>query len=401
MKILFLAPEPFFELRGTPINIKHLLEAAGEQGNKIDLLTYHIGRDIRLQNVKIHRIPGIPFIKHVPIGPSRAKIILDCIFLIKSLEMTLTFRYDCIHAVEESVFIAFLLGKLFRIPYIYDMDSCISDQLSYTGKVRNRHILRIVRFFEKLALRNSAVVLTVCSALTELAGRTAPGKKVFQIEDCPVEYPPANMQLSRESFGLRRDDLVVMYTGNFESYQGVEMLLKSISLLPISGKDALSVNSQTHHEIKLALVGGETGQINRLKSFAGRFGILDSVLFLGKYPMEKIPLLLSLADILVSPRIEGTNTPMKIFDYLASGRPIVATNLPMHTQVLSEKTAVLCEPGPECFADGIQKLIRNEKLRKEIGEEGRALIESKYSPALFKERVAGVYKFVNGMLSDC
>ena len=394
MKILFLAPEPFFELRGTPINIKHLLEAAGEQGHKIDLLTYHIGKNIHLQNVKIHRIPGIPFIKHVPIGPSRAKIILDCIFLIKSLEMTLTSRYDCIHAVEESVFIAFLLGKLFRIPYIYDMDSCISDQLSYTGKVRNRHILRIVRFLEGLAMRNSAVVLTVCSALTELADKIAPGKKVFQIEDCPVEYPLANMQLSRESFGLKRDNIVVMYTGNFEPYQGVEMLLKSISLLPVSGKDALSVNSQAHHEIKLVLVGGETGQINRLKSFTGKLGIFDSGLFLGKHPMEEIPSLLSLADILVSPRLEGTNTPMKIFDYLASGTPVVATNLPMHTQVLSEKTAVLCEPSPECFADGILRLIRNEKLRKKLGEEGKKLVESKYSQALFRERVAGVYEFV-------
>lgn len=401
MKILFLAPEPFFELRGTPINIKHLLETAGGQGHKIDLLTYHIGRDIRLQNVQIHRIPGVPFIKHVPIGPSRAKIILDCVFLIKSLEMTMASRYDCIHAVEESVFIAFILGKVFRIPYIYDMDSCISDQLSYTGKVRNRHILRIVRFLEGLAMRNSAVVLTVCSALTELAGRIAPGKKIFQIEDCPVEFPWVNTKFSRESFGLRRDNLVVMYTGNFESYQGVEMLLKSISLLPVSGKDVLSVNSQTHYGIKLVLVGGETGQINKLKSFAGRLGILDSVLFLGKHPMEEIPSLLSLADILVSPRIEGTNTPMKIFDYLASGKPAAATNLPMHTQVLSEKTAVLCEPCPECFADGILRLIRNEKLRKKLGEEGKRLVESKYSPALFKEKVAGVYEFVNGMLSDC
>ena len=401
MKILFLAPEPFFELRGTPINIKHLLEAAGGQGHKIDLLTYHIGRDIRLHNVKIHRIPAVPFIKHVPIGPSRAKIILDCIFLTKSLEMTLTSGYDCIHAVEESVFIAFLLGKLFRIPYIYDMDSCISDQLSYTGKVRNRHILRIVRFLEGLAMRNSAVVLTVCSALTELAGRIAPGKKVFQIEDCPAELRRANMQLSRESFGLRHDNLVVMYAGNFESYQGVEMLLKSMPYLLKCEKDGLCMNSQTHHEIKLVLVGGETGQINRLKSFAGRLGIFDSVLFLGKHPMEEIPSLLSLADILVSPRIEGTNTPMKIFDYLASGKPAAATNLPMHTQVLSEKTAVLCEPCPECFADGIIRLIKNEKLRKKLGEEGKKLVESKYSPELFREKVAGVYEFVNGMLSDC
>ena len=397
MKILFLAPEPFFELRGTPINIKHLLEVAGEQGNKIDLLTYHIGRDIHLQNVKICRILRVPFIKYVPIGPSRAKIILDCILFIKALQMVMVIKYDCIHAVEESVFIAFLLGKLFRIPFIYDMDSCISDQLSYTGKLRNRHILRVVRFLEGLALRNSAVVLTVCSALTELAGRIAPSKKIFQIEDCPVELPRVNTKFSRESFGLRCDDLVVMYAGNFESYQGVEILLKSMSYFLKCQKDGIRGNSLAHCGIKLVLAGGEPDQIEMLKSFASRLGILHSVLFLGKHPMEEIPSLLSLADILVSPRLEGTNTPMKIFDYLASGRAVVATNLPMHTQVLSKKTAVLCKPDPECFGKGILKLAGDEGYRKKLSEEGKRLVESRYSPAFFRERVSRVYEFVNGL----
>lgn len=383
LRILFLAPEPFFELRGTPINVRQMLQAIGEQGHQVDLLTYHIGKDICLENVRIHRIPRIPFIRHVPIGASFVKLPLDCLLLLKALKMVSSCRYDCIHAVEESVFIAFLLRKLFHIPYIYDMDSCISDQLAYTGKLKNRHMLELIRFLESIVIRNSTAVLTVCSALTEFAIQTAPGKKVFQIEDCPVEIPEAKKTVGRQELGVGEDSVIVMYVGNFESYQGVEMLLESISVM-----------LGDENSVKLVLVGGEQVQIQRLKLLAGQLGILNSVLFYGKRPVEEIPSLLAAADILVSPRLKGTNTPLKIFDYLASGKPVAATRLPMHTQVLSDKVAILAEADVQHFSQAIADLVGDRTLRHKIGEEGKKLVESRYSVSIFKKKVKEVYEFV-------
>ena len=384
MRILFLAPEPFFELRGTPINVRHMLQVIGEQGHQVDLLTYHIGKDVRLENVKIHRIPGIPFVRHVPIGPSFVKLPLDCLLLLKALKMVLSCRYDCIHAVEESVFIAFLLRRLFHVPYIYDMDSCISDQLAYTGKLRSRHMLKLIRFFEGIVIKNSAVVLTVCSALTEFAIRIAPGKKFFQIEDCPVGIPAAKKTVGRQELGVGEDSIIVMYVGNFESYQGVEMLLESISLVTKDEKN-----------VKLVLVGGEQKQVQKLKLLAGGLGVLNSVLFYGKRPVEEIPSLLAAADILVSPRLKGTNTPLKIFDYLASGKPVAATRLPMHTQVLSDKVARLAEPDAQHFSEALANLVRDKTLRGKLGEEGKKLVESEYSVSIFRDKVKKVYEFVS------
>lgn len=384
MRILFLAPEPFFELRGTPINVRHMLQVIGEQGHQVDLLTYHIGKDVRLENVKIHRIPGIPFVRHVPIGPSFVKLPLDCLLLLKALKMVLSCRYDCIHAVEESVFIAFLLRRLFHVPYIYDMDSCISDQLAYTGKLRSRYMLKLIRFLEGIVIKNSAVVLTVCSALTEFAIRIAPGKKFFQIEDCPVGIPAAKKTVGRQELGVGEDSIIVMYVGNFESYQGVEMLLESISLVTKDEKN-----------VKLVLVGGEQKQVQKLKLLAGGLGVLNSVLFYGKRPVEEIPSLLAAADILVSPRLKGTNTPLKIFDYLASGKPVAATRLPMHTQVLSDKVARLAEPDAQHFSEALANLVRDKTLRGKLGEEGKKLVESEYSVSIFRDKVKKVYEFVS------
>ena len=308
-------------------------------------------------------------------------------------------RYDCIHAVEESVFIAFILGKLFHIPYIYDLDSSISDQLAYTGKLKNSLLLKLVKTVEKIAIRNSLAVLTVCSALTELVASTAPGKKVFQIEDCPVEFPerergsrsscagrpvPAKAGIAREKLGVSKDRIVVMYVGNFEPYQGIRMLLESISL----------VRPSVSCEVKLLLVGGEPEQIRELKGYAGQLGIVDSVLFQGKKAFEEVPSYLELADILVSPRLTGTNTPMKIFYYLASGKPIVATDLAMHNQVLSDKVARLAGPDAQHFSHAIVDVIRDKTLRHRLGEEGKKLVESRYSASIFREKVKEVYEFV-------
>ena len=76
-------------------------------------------------------------------------------------------------------------------------------------------------------------------------------------------------------------------------------------------------------------------------SAAARAGIEDATIFAGERPAEEIPAYLLAADVLVSPRSRGTNTPLKIYQYLRSGKPIVATRLLTHTQVLTDDTAVL------------------------------------------------------------
>ena len=74
------------------------------------------------------------------------------------------------------------------------------------------------------------------------------------------------------------------------------------------------------------------------------------MIFAGQRPAEEIPAFLDAADVLVSPRSTGTNTPLKIYQYLRSGRPIVATRLLTHTQVLDDDVAILTQATAEGFA---------------------------------------------------
>jgi glycosyltransferase involved in cell wall biosynthesis len=102
-------------------------------------------------------------------------------------------------------------------------------------------------------------------------------------------------------------------------------------------------------------------------------------MFVGQRPAEEIPAYLDAATVLVSPRSTGTNTPLKIYQYLRCGRPIVATRLLTHTQVLDDQVAMLTEPTPEGFGGGILALLREPARAEAIGARARQLAETKYS----------------------
>jgi glycosyltransferase involved in cell wall biosynthesis len=110
---------------------------------------------------------------------------------------------------------------------------------------------------------------------------------------------------------------------------------------------------------------------------------LEAVVFAGQRPYEEVPAYLDAATVLVSPRSSGTNTPLKIYQYLRSGRPIVATRLRTHTQVLSDETAFLADATPEAFASAILTALQDPGAASAVGERARALAEHKYSDEAF------------------
>jgi len=85
------------------------------------------------------------------------------------------------------------------------------------------------------------------------------------------------------------------------------------------------------------------------------------------------------ATLLVSPRATAINSPLKIYSYLKSGKPIIATNIIGHTQVLTPEAALLVEPNPSALAEGILSLLENRSLAGRLACGARRLFESKYS----------------------
>lgn len=387
MKILLIAPQPFFTVRGTPINISNICRALSLLGHKIDILTYPLGQDITIKNTRIYRIPKLPGLKNIPIGPSLIKIPLDILLFFKAFQLCLKNRYCVIHAVEESIFFAVLLKKFFRTPLIYDMDSSIPQQLAYSNFFQNKALLKLASAIENWAINNTNTIISVCTELTLLVSVKHPNKKIFQIEDIPIiDYPHhsprENIAAWKREFGLEANK-IVLYTGNLENYQGIELLLKSFVYV-----------IQQEPTAKLLLVGGKTKNIEIMKRLATNLKIINNVLFTGPRPLAEMPQFMALCDILVSPRIAGTNTPLKIFTYLQSGKPIVATALRTHTQILNPNIAILSKPDEQSFSNGIIKILSNPSLGKDLGERGKNFVIKNYNFNTFSDKVNNVYNFI-------
>jgi hypothetical protein len=178
LKVLVLAPHPFYQERGSPIALNAALGVLSERGDQIDLVVYHEGKEVHHDNITIHRIYSLPFVSHVRPGFSWKKVICDIFLFFTAMQLVLKKRYHVVHAVEESVFIALVLKWCFKIPYIYDMDSSLPQQLAERHPFL-RAFLGFFNFFEGLAVRNAIAVVPVCTALADSIDRYNPNKVVI------------------------------------------------------------------------------------------------------------------------------------------------------------------------------------------------------------------------------
>jgi glycosyltransferase involved in cell wall biosynthesis len=379
MRILMIAPEPFFEPRGTPFSEFHRIRALTDLGHEVDLVTYPFGQDVVMPGLRVFRSLRPPLVRRVKIGPSFAKLPLDALLSLTALRRALAGRYDAIHSHEEGGLIGIVLSALVGVPHLYDMHSSLPQQLTNFAFSRSTLVRRVFLAIERLMIRRSQAVIVICPSLEDTVRAIDPGARVVLIENAPGssedQATPDEAARIRSRFGLRPATPLALYTGTFEAYQGLDLLFASMAIVKAERPDA-----------RLLLAGGKPEQVRHAQMQAADAGVADVTIFAGEQPAGDIPAYLMAADVLVSPRSRGTNTPLKIYQYLRSGRPIVATRLLTHTQVLSDETAILTGASAGEFSAGILSAMNDPAAAAAIGRQARQLADTKYSYQAYLER---------------
>ena len=178
-----------------------------------------------------------------------------------------------------------------------------------------------------------------------------------------------------------------MYVGNLEQYQGIDLLLDSFRLALLQACDS-----------HLVIIGGISEDIQHYRQRAQDLGIHGHVHFPGPRPVTHLAYYLAQADILVSPRIQGNNTPMKLYSYLDSGKALLATDLPTHTQVLSSRVACLTSPLSDAFSQGMLHLINEPNLRQQLGREAQILVAQQHTYEAFSTKLTSLYDWLQESL---
>ncbi|MEX1256062.1 MAG: glycosyltransferase family 4 protein [Gemmatimonadota bacterium] len=381
MRILLLAPHEFYIDRGTPMDTDLLLRALGAGDHQIDLVVYGGGQHRDYPGVTIHRAKTPRWLTGIRPGFSYKKVLADFWLFAAARRLVRRNSYDIVHAGEEAVFMALWFRFRHGIPYIYDMDSAIAHQLVEASPWL-KPLRKVFDWIVGLALRRAIAVAPVCQALAELAESNG-AKQVVILHDISQLQNPGRAPTGelRQSRGIQGP--LVMYVGNFERYQGIALLLSAFSRAVANGSDAA-----------LVLAGGIPSHIAKYREAAEDLGIGDRTHFVGHWPADRLDEILAEADVLVSPRTSGINTPMKVFPFMHSGKALLATDIRTHNQILTPDIARLAPPEPEAFAGALLELCNDPALRERIGQAGRAFVEQNHTFEAHVRRVEALYRFI-------
>ena len=380
-RVLVIAPQPFYEDRGSPIAVLHVLNALSDSGFAVDLLTYPLGRDIVLPGLRTIRSANPLGIERVSIGFSLRKVVLDMGLVVELRRRLRDTRYSCVHAVEESAFPAVLLARRLGIPVIYDMHSSLADQMTRRFLPRFLGLRPLIRRLERWLFNTTD--LTLCSAglepyVLEIAPDVSVREWLFPGQTFEAETGETDSV--RRDLGFSEDALIILYCGNFEPYQGLSDLLAA----------APRVCEKIPNAVFL-LVGASEARDFALRGEALGLQRRGALRILPRQSRDDVGAYIHAADVVVSPRRFGDNLPLKIFDYLAAGKPIVAADTPTNRSALDEMCAVFAGPTSEELVAAIVGLLKDDALAERLGEAAKRHADEHLSRAAFSRRLTNAY----------
>jgi len=378
--VLMVTSLPYFQWRGSPIRLGFDVQALVDLGYRVDLLTIPIGEEHTIDGATVYRVANPFNIASITIGPSLTKLFFDVLLFFKAIQLARKNRYAVVHGVEDTGIIAWVAARCCGAKVVFEKHS---DPASYKNRPLRNLVMSLYQMEEHFAMRRADVIIATGEGLCEQARRAAPDKPVFHIFDIPsslVEPNPARAADIRRNVMQRPDEVLILYAGSFAIYQGIDLLFQSMPYVVTK-----------HPQARFVIIGGSESEITEKKTWLKNHGIENCVTFLGKVPPDDLPHYLSAADILLSPRKAGINTPLKLLDYLKAARPIVATDTESHRSIIDDSFAMIVESTAPAFSDGINWLIADEDTRLRFGAQGRRLIDDLYNFNEYKRRLATAY----------
>ncbi|MDK9718579.1 MAG: glycosyltransferase family 4 protein [Trichlorobacter sp.] len=326
LRILMIAPTPYFSDRGCHVRIYEEARALMALGHQVRIVCYHLGRN--LEPVPVERTLAIPWYSKHEAGPSWHKPYLDLLLLCTSLRVARQCKPDLIHAhLHEGVLIGWVVAKLRRIPLLFDYQGSLSGESLNHGFFGTGSLLhRLFRWIENRINRLADLIIT----------SSTPGRhellRLWQLPQQKVVALPDGVDTSvfryfprataRERLGIDDQVPVIVYLGLFNQYQGVDLLIHAARLMIQQGRN-----------FHLLLMGYPEQEYRQL---VDELNMNSFVTFTGRVNYAEAPMMLAAADLAVSPKISDTEANGKLLNYMACGLPVVAFDAPVNWELLGD-----------------------------------------------------------------
>jgi glycosyltransferase involved in cell wall biosynthesis len=277
------------------------------------------------------------------------------------------------------------LSRIFRTRHLYDMHSVLSKQLTNFSFGKRSIFVKLFEFLERMVLKTCHAVVTVGPDLEQYVKSVGKNIRVVMIENIALHayqtpIQPEAVDEMKQKLNLE-GRLPIVYTGTYERYQGLNMALECVGRV-----------RDRYPNVKFIFVGAKVQQAQEWTEKASKLGLADHTLFLDVVSPEDSMIYLACASVLISPRLDGTSTPLKIYSYLHAEKPIIATSITSHTQVLTQDTALLVEPNHLAFANGILQVLGDPQLAQRLGKNAHQLARDKFGRQDYITKVNQIYK---------
>ncbi len=388
MKILMIAPTPFFADRGCHVRIYEQARTLSALGHQVALCTYHNGREIG--GLETYRIPNIPWYNKLEAGPSLHKVYLDLLLLGLTWKVARRWRPDVLHGhLHEGTLLAGLTGRLLNIPSVGDLQGSLTGELhAHRFLGGNRLLLAPLRYLERAIDHHPNMLVASCAQVeSELRSQFAVAHVLLAPDGVDTGMFRDDIQPDGLASSVPAGRRVVVYLGLLNRYQGVDHLIAAIPQV-----------LQTVPDAHFLIMGYP--QVETYRERARQLGIGANVTFTGRLDYRDAPQYLALGDIAVSPKLDSTESNGKLYNYMAMGLPTVAFDTPVNHEILGDDGiyAALGHTGE--LAKAIVGLLQNPQRAHTLGARLRRRAMEKFSWEQTARQLLAAYETASQLRSE-
>ncbi len=386
-RVAIVAACPFPTLQGSQLLVRQLARGLRGRGHEVVVVTYAEGLEQAVLDLPVRRIPRILGCRALGSGPRVAKLVLDAALLWRLLEVLRREDIDVVHAHNyEAALIGLVARELTGVPLIYHSHNALAEELpTYFRSRPLRRLARVVGgLVDRQVPRRADHCIAICRELVGfLRARGVDEDAIEMIAPggAPEEFPacsPAEMAAIRARFGFGERPLL-LYTGNLDGYQNLELLMASIGLVRHSARDALLVLA-TH-----AAVGALPPSLRRLP---------DGVRLVRARDFATVRDLIQVADIALCPRREWSGFPMKLLNYMAAAKAVVVSAGSAKAVRHGVNGWIVRDGSPDAYADAILALLADPARRRVLGAAARRTVLDEYGWERVVDQVEATYHTV-------
>lgn len=370
MKILYITLENLSLHKGSVVHVREIIAGLRKLGHQVGL--------IACSWVKFEKADYF-YNLHRTLGIKKQPYFISSFFLFICLLKILP-RYNIIYARDyHTVIIALIPRIIFKKKLVFEINGLANEEQKLKiDSFFNRILCSLIRRAERMATRYSDRIVSVTPQIASYLVRHfyCPAGKVEVIHNgvnTKIFHPignEASLLHWKEKLGISQEEMVVAFIGNMAPWQGVEYLIQVVPLL-----------IPRIENIKFMIIGDGILK-KKFEAEVNRLGLSRHFLFTGMVRYKQIPLYINIADICVTlkKRLKSGYSPIKLYEYMACGKPVIASRVEGLEFIETEGTGRLIEPGDlKDLKEALLDLLTAPEKRVDMGQRGLKIVQERFT----------------------